>query len=122
MSLYFLNLAIRFVLEMTALIGVGIWAWGLSDGGMRYVFAIGIPMMMSAIWGVFNVKGDPSRSGNAPVVVPGLLRLLIELIFFAFGAWTLIAAGHTSFGQVFIVIVIIHYLASFNRVSWLLKN
>jgi hypothetical protein len=41
-----------------------------------------IPLLAATAWGVFNVKGDPSRSGKAPVPVPGIVRLLLELAFF----------------------------------------
>jgi Protein of unknown function (DUF2568) len=121
MSLYFLNLALRFFLEMTAIIGVGMWGWHRADDLTKYLYAIGLPMAMSVVWGVFNVPGDPSRSGSAPVVVPGWLRLMIEAAFFSLGALALISQGYTMLGGVFIVVVVLHYLASVNRVMWLLK-
>jgi len=122
MSFVFFNLIIRFILEITTLIVVGMWGWHQGDGWMRYVWAIGVPMGMSVIWGVFNVPGDISRSGSAPVVVHGIVRLLIELVFFACGAWAMMSLGYFSTGQAFIVVVVLHYAASFNRVIWLLNN
>jgi hypothetical protein len=122
MSLFFLNLALRFCLELTVLISVGMWGWQTSEQWTRYVAAIGLPMILAIIWGVFNVPGDPSRSGNAPVVVPGIVRLLIEMVFFAAGAWALISLGYLSFCGSFIVLLIIHYLASYHRIAWLLKQ
>jgi hypothetical protein len=122
MSLYLLNLVFRFCLEMASLIAVGMWGWHPTDGWLRYVLAIGLPLILSTIWGVFNVPGDPSRSGNAPVVVPGILRLFIELIFFACGAYAFLSLGYQAIGGTFIILVILHYLASFNRISWLLKR
>jgi len=121
MSLFFLNLAIRFCLEIGVLIAVGMWGWQQTDGWMRWVIAIGLPLVLSVIWGVFNVPGDPSRSGAAPVAVPGVVRLLIEAAFFTFGAWALMSLGYRTFGGVFIIVVIVHYLVSFNRILWLLK-
>lgn len=106
---------------MTVLVAVGMWGWHQADGWMRWVIAIGVPMMLSVIWGVFNVPGDPSRSGEAPVVVPGIVRLLIEAAFFIFGSWALMSLGYRAFGGAFIVIVVVHYLVSFNRILWLLK-
>lgn len=122
MSFYFLNLAIRFCLEMTTLIAVGMYGWQQSDTWHRWLYAIGLPMLLSVTWGVFNVPGDPSRGGNAPVVVPGFVRLIIEALFFASGAYALISLGYSTIGGIFIVIVIVHYLASFNRVLWILGN
>jgi hypothetical protein len=76
-----INLILRFILELAALTGMSIWGWKQSDGWFRFVLAIGIPIIAAAIWGTFAVPDDPSRSGKAPVVVPGLLRLGVELVF-----------------------------------------
>lgn len=76
-----LNLAIRFILELTALGMMGFWGWKQTDGWLRFILALGIPIIFMSIWVVFNVPGDPSRSGNAPIVVSGIVRLLIELCF-----------------------------------------
>ena len=122
MSLYFINLAIRFCLEITALIAVGMYGWHQSDSWLRYVYATGLPLLLSVIWGVFNVPGDPSRGGSAPVPVPGFVRLIIEAAFFACGAYALISLGYATAGWIFTVVIIVHYLASFNRVLWILSN
>jgi hypothetical protein len=122
MSLHLLNLVFRFCLEMTSLIAIGMWGWHQSDGWLRYVFAIGLPLIFSAIWGVFNVPNDTSRGGSAPIVVPGIVRLIIEFIFFGCGAYALLSLGHNATGGTFIVLVILHYLLSFNRIGWLLNN
>jgi hypothetical protein len=122
MSFVFINLAVRFVLEMIAFAAFGMWGWDNTEGWTRYVAAIALPVLASTIWGVFNVPGDPSRSGNAPVVVPGVVRLIIEACFFTAGAWALMSLGYTTHGRTFIVVVILHYLGSFNRITWLLSR
>lgn len=122
MSLHLLNLVLRFILEMTALVGIGMWGWNQTDGWMRFIAAIGLPMIAATIWGVFNVPGDPSRSGNAPVVVPGIVRLLIEAVFFACGALTFFALAYDTFAATFAVIVLVHYVAAINRVLWLVRR
>ena len=82
-----INLAVRFLLEMAALISLGVWGWKVGDSWTRYILAIGIPLILAVGWGTFAVPDDPSRSGSAPVPVPGIIRLLLELGFFsvAFG-------------------------------------
>jgi hypothetical protein len=122
MSLHLLNLVFRFCLEMTSLIAIGMWGWHQADGWLRYVFAIGLPLIFSTIWGVFNVPNDPSRSGNAPVVVQGIVRLIIELMFFACGGYAFLSLGYTAIGGTFIVLIVLHYLVSINRITWLLNN
>ena len=117
-----LNLAIRFLLEMSALVAIGIWGWKQSGGWFHYVFAIGLPMILAAIWGTFAVRGDPSRSGKTPVATPGFLRLVIELGIFAFAAWSLFEIGHYKLSIALGTIVLLHYIISYDRVKWLLSN
>ena len=88
-----INLIIRFLLEIIALMSVGMWGWKQSDGWLRFVLAIGIPIILAAIWGTFAVPDDPSRSGTAPIVTPGFIRLVIELGFFALATWALYDMG-----------------------------
>lgn len=117
-----INLALRFLLEITALVSVGLWGWRQSDGWLRYVLAIGIPILLAVIWGTFNVPNDPSRSGAAPVVTPGLVRLIIELCFFALASWSFYDMGMTKFALAFGIIVILHYALSYDRILWLLSQ
>jgi len=116
-----INLIVRFMLEIIALVAIGAWAKTQFSGVPGYVMMILIPLIAAVIWGTFNVKGDPSRSGKAPVPVPGLVRLLIELIFFAFATWTLFHFNLT-YGWVFGGITLVHYALSYDRIQWLLER
>jgi hypothetical protein len=116
------NLAIRFILEVVVLLSMGYWGWKYGNGWMRYVLAIGIPVILAVIWATFNVPGDPSRSGEAPVVTPGSIRLVLELAFFAGAAWALRDLGYIKLSLAFSVVVILHYLASWDRIAWLLSQ
>ncbi len=117
------NLIVRFMLEVTALISCGIWGWNQGKNELiHYILAIGIPILMAFIWGTFAVPNDPSRSGKAPVVTTGFIRLLIELLFFGFATWALYSLDHVSLSYVFGITTLIHYLASYDRVKWLLSR
>jgi hypothetical protein len=116
------NLAVRFLLELTALTATGIWGWKQSDGWIRFILAFGIPVIVAAIWGTFAVPNDPSRSGKAPVAVPGIIRLVIELAIFALAVWTLQDAGFTRISWILGIIVAVHYIISYDRIMWLIKN
>ena len=86
------NLALRFILELGALVAMAMWGWHLgggTEGWFGYIFAMALPILAAIIWGIFNVPNDPSRSGAAPIIVPGFVRLLIELAFFSFASWAL---------------------------------
>jgi hypothetical protein len=61
MSTHPLNLVLRFVLELAALAGMGIWGWQQGNGAMAYVLAIGVPVLAAGIWGTFAVRGDHPR-------------------------------------------------------------
>jgi len=116
------NLTVRFLLELSALLATGIWGWKQSDGWIRFILAIGIPVILAVIWGTFAVPGDPSRSGKAPVAVPGIMRLVIELAIFALAIWTLQDIGFLKLSWTLGFIVAIHYIISFDRIMWLIKN
>ena len=113
------NLALRFFLELAALYFIGYWGWTQHDGIFRYILAIGLPLLAASIWGVFRVPGD----GGAPRVrVPGVIRLLIEVVFFGFATWGLFDVGATTAGWVFGGVTLFHYLISYDRIGWLLKQ
>jgi hypothetical protein len=117
-----INLMIRFILELLALISVGFWAWKSFDGLLQYILGIGLPILMTIMWGTFAVPDDPSRSGKAPIPVSGLFRLLLEFMFFALAVWALYDLKQDKLSYMLGGIVIIHYLISYDRISWLLSQ
>ena len=117
-----INLMVRFLLELAALSATGVWGWKLSDGWIRFVLALGIPIIIAAIWGTFAVPNDPSRSGSAPIVVPGIVRLAIELSIFAFATWALNDLGYIRLSWILGILVVLHYIFSYDRVRWLLSQ
>ena len=117
-----INLAIRFILELTALASTGIWGWKQSDGWLRFALAIGIPIVFAAIWGTFAVPNDPSRSGNAPIAIPGFVRLALELGIFAFATWAFYDTGYAKISLALGIITIIHYIISYDRIQWLISR
>ena len=114
------NLILRFLLELAALITLAAFGWHLGEGVMSYLYATGLPLVAATAWGLFAVPGDMSRSGNAPVPVPGFLRLLIELGIFASAAFALLRLNHPSPAWIFALAVAVHYAISYRRILWLL--
>jgi len=117
-----LNLGLRLLLEMAALIAMGYWGWTQHTGFMRWLLAIGTPLLAAILWGTFAVLDDPSRSGKAPVPTPGALRLLLELSFFAFATFALVASQQVSAGWILAITTLFHYAISYDRILWLFKN
>ena len=65
---------------------------------------------------------DPSRSGAAPVPVPGNVRLVLEVTILVVGAVALIAAGERVAGITMLALLVVHYAASAGRVGWLVHH
>ncbi len=84
-----INLALRFLLELAAIASL----------------VISVPVLFASIWGIFAVKGDPSRSGKTVIQTPGWARLILEILLFTI-------AG----------LALLHYIISYDRVIWLLKR
>ena len=101
---------------------MGWWGFEQSDGSSRYATMIGVPLLGAAAWGTFAVEGDPSRSGEALVAVPGVVRLALELAFFGFSAWALSDLDHRALGIGFGSAVAVHYVISYERIAWLLSQ
>lgn len=116
------NLVLRFGLELAALGGLAMGAWALSSGWVRWLAAVLVPLAAAVGWGVFNVVGDPSRSGKAPVEVPGWVRLGIELLVFAGGAGGFYVSERPNIAIVFGALVLSHYALSVGRIQWLLER
>ena len=77
---------------------------------------------MAAIWGIFAVPNDPSRSGAAPIEIAGIIRLVIELMIFAIATWLLFDLKYTRLSWLLGVIVVIHYIISYDRILWLIRH
>jgi hypothetical protein len=120
MSQHPANLVLRFFLEIVALVSIGQWGWRLTGGPLRWVLALGIPVLVAAVWAIFKAPDDSAVSGKVVVPVPGRVRLSIELAFFGFAIWTMFAGGKMLLGLAFLVAIILHYLWSMDRVTRLL--
>ena len=117
-----INLTIRFLLEMSTLVSAGLWGCKQSDGWLRFVLAIGIPIILAAIWGTFAVPNDPSRSGSAPIVTPGIIRFAIEISIFSFATWSLYDMGLNKLSLALGIIAVLHYIISYDRIIWLMSH
>ena len=109
-------------MEIAGLVALGWWGWNQADGILRFLPAVGIPVIAAAIWGTFAVPNDPSRSGKARIRVPGIIRLVIELAFFALATWALFALDLSTLGWIYGGAALVHYAISYDRVAWLVRE
>jgi hypothetical protein len=119
MSNHPLNLGLRFFLELFALFSLGFWGWTQHAGLQRYLWGFGLPLLAAALWGTFRIPNDP---GKAPIPVPGLVRLLLEALFFGGAVWGLSAAGRPGWALTFGAIVLVHYVLSYDRLLRLVRG
>jgi hypothetical protein len=115
------NLALRFALELATLTGLAVGAWKLTSGNVRWIAVIAAPVAAAAIWGVFNVLDDPSRSGAAPVPISGWVRLAIEIAILGGGVGALVIAEYRNAAAVTALLIVVQYVASWRRLEWLVQ-
>jgi hypothetical protein len=54
--------------------------------------------------------------------VPGLVRLSLEVVYFVTAVWLLAAADRPTGAAVLGGLILFHYLASYDRLLWLLRQ
>lgn len=85
-----LNLGLRFLLELGALVALGWWGWGAADATLvRVALAVAGPVLAAALWGAFVAPRARRR-------LPDPLRLVPELAVFGSGTAALWAGGATT--------------------------
>lgn len=114
------NLGLRFALELAAVAAFGIAGWRLTHPPWNWAAAIALPLIATALWVTFAVPDDPSRSGAAPVPVPGLVRLALEFVVLLGGALVLALSGSPGAGIALAVLTALHYALSAERIIWLI--
>lgn len=120
------QLGLRFVLEIAALVAWGMAGWELAGdawgGTLRWLLALVLVSAAAAAWGTFRVDGDSGGDNEAPIEVPGTVRLVLELVVLLGGAVAVTWAGETVFGVVLALLVVGHYATTMPRVSWLVAQ
>lgn len=117
-----LNLALRFLLELSAIVVYGVWGYSLSERGTRFIPALLFPVLFALLWGVFAVRGDPSRSGKTIVQTPGIIRFLMELVLLGAATWMFFDLGRDRLGWIMGAVILLHYILSYDRIAWLVKQ
>jgi len=96
------NLALRFLLELCALGALGYWGFKTGGGLIAKIgLGIGAPLVTAVVWGTFV-------SPQAPVELPGLLVLALQVLVFGSATTALVATGHRTLALVFVVIIVIN--------------
>jgi hypothetical protein len=96
------NLALRFLLELCALVALGYWGFTTGSAAITKVaLGIGVPLVAAVVWGVFVAP-------RAPVALPGFVVLLLQVLVVGPAAAGLVATGHRALALAFAVVVVIN--------------
>ena len=96
------NLALRFLLELAAVVAVGYW--GFHNGGStvaRVVLGVGSPVLMAVTWGAFVAP-------RSAVSVPRPVKVVLGLAILLLAAVALAAAGQPAIAVAIAAIVVIN--------------
>ena len=86
------NLALRFLLELAALVTLGYWGATATDGtAARVLLGVGLPLAAAVFWGAFVAP-------RARVVLPTAVRMALGLAVFACAAAALVDRGQVGLG------------------------
>ncbi|MBS1902933.1 MAG: YrdB family protein [Bacteroidetes bacterium] len=119
LSLNPINLGVRFLLELCILAALAYWGWNKFSGSLGVLFSVLLPVVGATLWGTFRVPDDP---GRATVAIRGWLRLLLELLLFTAANAALFDLQLTTSAWAMLVITVVHYAISYDRIRWLLKR
>jgi len=117
-----INLTLRFFLEVIALGAIGWWGWEQASSWWRAPLAIALVLLTAILWGTFAVPDDPSRGGSGLVHIPGIARLLLELLIFGAAAYAFKELGRSGLASALTILVVVHYAWSYERVAWLIRQ
>lgn len=96
------NLALRFLLEICALVALGYWGFNIKrDLPIRLILGIGAPLLAMLVWGTL---GAPAASAR----LPEPQRLLLELVILGTAAVALYASGARTVAGLFALAVAVN--------------
>lgn len=106
-------LGLHFLLELAALVAVGYWGWMRHDGLTRWALTVGLPLAAAAAWAIFRAGAD----GPDPLVaIPGIARLVLELVILGGAAFLLWRAGQPIAATAFGALIVLDYGLQYDRV------
>ncbi|ADU29435.1 YrdB family protein [Evansella cellulosilytica] len=97
-----MNLVLRFLLEVCAIVAVSYWGFVVGKGMVfKILLGIGTPLLIMIIWGLF---GSPA----AQIPLTGGYRLLLEIAIFGCAILALLAVSKSTLAFIFGALVIVN--------------
>jgi hypothetical protein len=95
------NLGIRFLIELAALVALGVFGAHVGGGGLgSIVLAAGLPLVGAILWGAF-------ASPKAAIDVPAL-KIATEVLVLGGAAVALAVVGSAALGAAFAGVVLVN--------------
>ncbi|GAQ18155.1 conserved domain protein [Oceanobacillus picturae] len=97
-----LNVMLRFLLEVLALVAIGFWGFQKGSGMITsFLLGIGVPLIIAIIWGVFFA---PASTVNIPI----WLKFGFEVVIFGLAFVALVSMRFSSSAYIFGLAVLIN--------------
>jgi hypothetical protein len=98
------NLTVAFLLEVVAIVALGIWGWHVGGNrAVQVLFAVGLPVIAIVLWGLFAARRPRYDVPSAALVVKVLV-----LGGCALALW---ASGYHMFAIVYAVVLVANVAA-----------
>jgi uncharacterized protein DUF2568 len=98
------NLALRFLLELAAVVAAAYWGFTVEQGlALRLILGFGAPLLVIIIWAFFVAP-------RAPVALPRIAKFVLGLLVLELAAAALFAAGHHSGAVIFGIVAALNAL------------
>jgi Protein of unknown function (DUF2568) len=102
-----INLALAFLLELALLAAFAYWGFQTGSSTLvKILLGIGLPLLVALIWGIFMAP-------NSTRHLQGGAYLALKALLFGLGVAALMAAGRTTLGVLFAVVVVINTILLF---------
>jgi hypothetical protein len=114
----------RYILEILAILCLSTWA-STRQSWFGAILAI---FLVLSFLRIFNVKDDPATIDRPCVVVPGIIRIVLELAIHCLACFCLWDLLDNRFGLptsvvfVYAGVIVLYYIASMERVKWVLRQ
>lgn len=94
------TLTVRFLLELAALVALGVWGWHAADGVLRLLLTVGAPLLGAVVWGTWVAPKARRRLTD-----PG--RLMVEAAVFGTAVLGLAASGLVGWAGTMAAVVLV---------------
>lgn len=116
------NLVLRLLIEVYGYIAFGFAGFFITETMLRWPLAIIFPVAAGIFWGTFYAEKDPAGVGKEIIRITGVQRIVLEFMYYAVALTLSFIFVNTLVSFIYLYLIIIHNIFSFDRLRWLVKN